>query len=296
MAALANELPMFDVVHDYYAEATVLSAELEQPLRDEIKPRAHVKLPKDGHYQFKQADPFRFEGILSYQSGYTQVAGHPSSKVAGFTTLATSVLEGLNVLDVITADRVVAQISTVHPAYGTGQVPSVTFLGTRFDNLRIGGHKVEVERSLDILGPRSEDDRSYFDDRDVLGRISDQYKTIAKTKNLPDWAAREYPEGRPALNGSRKLECSVVNGVKGAPGTPFGHVIDLPHFGKIFLGELQVEREPGEPSKGKYDAYTFHLTMIRLEMGCLAKGCAKIVALDTNGQGSGGGTKGGGKP
>jgi hypothetical protein len=283
---------MFDVVHDYYAEATVLSAELEQPLRDEIKPRAHVKLPKDGHYQFKQADPFRFEGILSYQSGYTQVAGHPSSKVAGFTTLATSVLEGLNVLDVITADRVVAQISTVHPAYGTGQVPSVTFLGTRFDNLRIGGHKVEVERSLDILGPRSEDDRSYFDDRDVLGRISDQYKTIAKTKNLPDWAAREYPEGRPALNGSRKLECSVVNGVKGAPGTPFGHVIDLPHFGKIFLGELQVEREPGEPSKGKYDAYTFHLTMIRLEMGCLAKGCAKIVALDANGtggKGSGGG-------
>ena len=94
------------------------------------------------------------------------------------------------------------------------------------------------------------------------------------------------------LNGSRKLECSVVNGVKGAPGKPFGHVIDLPHFGKIFLGELQVEREPGEPSKGKYDAYTFHLTMIRLEMGCLAKGCAKIVALDANGtggKGSGGG-------
>lgn len=290
MAALANELPMFEeAVHEYYAEANVLSAELEQPLREEIKPRARVKLPKDGHYQFKQADHFRFEGILSYQSGYTQVAGHPSSKVAGFTTLATSVLEGLNVLDVITADRVVAQISTVHPAYGTGQVPSVTFLGTRFDNLRIGGHKVEVERSLDILGPRNEDDRSYFEDTGVLGRISQQYDTIATAENLPDWAAKEYPKGRPALNGSKKLECSVVNRVKGAPGTPFGHVIDLPHFGKIFLGELQVEREPGDPSKKKYDAYTFHLTMIRLEMGCLAKGCARIVALDSNGKGKGGG-------
>src|SRR5580698_11284354 len=184
MAALANELPMFDVVHDYYAEATVLSAELEQPLRDEIKPRAHVKLPKDGHYQFKQADPFRFEGILSYQSGYTQVAGHPSSKVAGFTTLATSVLEGLNVLDVITADRVVAQISTVHPAYGKGQVPSVTFLGTRFDNLRIDGHAVEVERNLEILGPKPVDDESYFDNREVLDRISQQYDRIATAQNL----------------------------------------------------------------------------------------------------------------
>lgn len=280
-------------VHDYFAEANVMSAELEQPLRDEIKARARVKLPKDGHYQFKRADPFRFEGILSYESGYTQVAGHPSSKTVGFTTLATSVLERVNVLDVITADRVVAQISTVHPIYGKGQVPSVTFLGTRFDNLRIGGHKVEVERSLDILGPRNEDDRSYFEDRDVLDRISQQYEKIAKAENLPDWAATEYPKGRPALNGSGQLECSVVSGVKGAPGTPFGHVIDLPHFGKIFLGELKVEREPGNPTKGQNDAYTFHLTMIRLEMGCLAKGTAKFVSLDSNGTGSGGGTRGG---
>ena len=285
MAALANKVPIVEPLHDYFAEANVLSAELEQPLRDKIKARAHVKLPKDGHYQFKQADPFRFEGILSYRSGYTQVAGHPSSKIAGVTTLATSVLEGVNVLDVITADRVVAQISTVHPIYGKGQVPSVTFLGTRFDNLRIGGHKVEVERSLDILGPRSEDDQSYFDNREVLDRISQQYETIAKAKNLPDWAASEYPKGRPALNGSGQLECSVVSGVKGAPGTPFGHVIDLPHFGKIFLGELKVEREPGNPSKGVYDKYKFHLTMIRLEMGCLAKGTAQIAALDTNGSG-----------
>jgi len=289
MAALANKVPIVEPLHDYFAEANVLSAELEQPLRDKIKARAHVKLPKDGHYQFKQADPFRFEGILSYRSGYTQVAGHPSSKIAGVTTLATSVLEGVNVLDVITADRVVAQISTVHPIYGKGQVPSVTFLGTRFDNLRIGGHKVEVERSLDILGPRSEDDQSYFDNREVLDRISQQYETIAKAKNLPDWAASEYPKGRPALNGSGQLECSVVSGVKGAPGTPFGHVIDLPHFGKIFLGELKVEREPGNPSKGVYDKYKFRLTMIRLEMGCLAKGTAQIAALDANGTGKGGG-------
>jgi hypothetical protein len=289
MAALPNELSMVqsvhDAVHNYYAEASVLSAGLEQPLKDEIKPRVHVKLPKDGHYQFKQADPFRFEGIVSYQSGYTQVAGHPSSKTAGFTTLATSVLEGLNVLDVVTADRIVAQISTVHPVYGTGQVPSVTFLGTRFDNLRIGGHKVEVERNLDILGPRHEDDHSYFDDRDVLDRISQQYERIATAENLPGWAGKEYPKGRPALNGNGELECSLVNRVADAPGISFGHVIDLPHFGRIFLGELKAERVPGNPSKGIYDTYKFHLVMIRLEMGCLAQGSAKIVALDTNGSG-----------
>jgi len=294
MAALANEFPLVKPVHNYYAEANVLHADLEQPLRDKIRPQAFVKLPRDGQYQFSQATPFRFEGILSYQGGYTQVAGHPSSKIAGFATLTTSVIEGLNVLDVVTADRVVAQISTVHPAYGTGQVPSVTFLGTRFDNLRIDGRKVEVDRCLDILGPKPADDESYFDNRDVLNRISTQYERIATAEDLPEWAAEQYPKDRPVLNGDGKLECSLVRGVAGAPGTPFGHVIDLPHFGKIFLGELRVEREPGNPNKGIYDAYKFHLTMIRLKMGCLAEGNISVAALDSNGQGSGGGTKGGG--
>jgi hypothetical protein len=291
MAALPNGLSMVEPKpdHTYYAEANVLAADLEQPLKEKIRPQSFVKLPRDGQYQFSQADPFRFEGILSYKSGYTQVAGHPSSKTAGFATLATSVLEGLNVLDVVTADRVVAQISTVHPIYGTGQVPSVTFLGTRFDNLRIAGHKVEVERSLDILGPKPAGDESYFENRDVLGRISEQYEKLATALHLPEWASTKYPADRPALNGNGELQCSVVDCVKGAPGTSFGHVIDLPHFGKIFLGELRIEREPGNPPLEIYDAYKFHLTMIRLEMGCLSDGTVRAVSLDTNGKGSKGG-------
>jgi len=272
-------------VHNYYAEANVLTADLEQPLKDKIRPQAFVKLPRDGHYQFRQADPFRFEGILSYKGVYTQVAGHPSSKTAGFTTMSTSVVEGLNVLDVVTADRVVAQISTVHPVYGKGQVPSVTFLGTRFDNLRIAGHRVEVERGLDILGPKPAGDESYFDNREVLDRISQQYDRIAAAKDLPAWASEEYPKGRPALNGHGELKCSVVNSLKGSPGFSFGHVIDLPHFGKIFLGELRVERKLGDPSNGKYDTYEFHLTMIRLKMGCLADGTVGVTTADTNGTG-----------
>src|ERR1019366_5208758 len=249
MAALPNELSMVEPnpFHNYYAEANVLTADLEQPLKDKIRPQAFVKLPRDGQYQFSQADPFRFEGILSYKSGYTQAAGHPSSQIGGFTTPATSVLEGLNVLDVVTAGRGAGQISTVHPVYGTGQVASVTFLGTRFDNLRIAGHKVEVERSLDILGPKPVDDESYFDNRDVLDRISQQYERIAAANDLPDWAAEQYPKGRRALNGNGELQCSLISSVAGAPGFSFGHVIDLPHFGKIFLGELKVEREPGNP-------------------------------------------------
>jgi len=277
-------------VHNYYAEANVLSADLKQPLKEKIPPRVQVKLPSNGRYQFKKASTFRFEGIISYRSAYSQVAGHPSSKSNGFATLATAVVEGLNVLDVVTADRVVAQISTVHPVFGTGQVPSVTFLGTRFENLRISGHEVTVTRNLDILGPKPAGDKSYFDDSGVQARISQQNDRIATATGLPAWIAAAYPKGRPALNAQGELECSLVDSVAAAPGvsiggTSFGHVIDVPHFGKIFLAELKVERKPGNPGKGVYDTYEFHLTMIRLDMGCLAAGTAAAAALDTNGGG-----------
>ncbi len=57
---------------------------------------------------------------------YTQVAGNRSTKSGqGWTTLTTSVIEGLNVLDVVTADRVVGQTITEHPL--EGYVPSDQF-------------------------------------------------------------------------------------------------------------------------------------------------------------------------
>ena len=274
-----------DPVHFYHADAYVLKADLKQPVSSDIQPQALVELPVNGTYTFQRAEPFKLFGVLSYKSGYSQVAGHPSTKGHGFTTLATSVAEDLNVLDVVTADRVVGQISTEHPI--DGEVPSVTFLGTRFVNLRIGGHKVELDQDVHILGPKPAKDKSYFDEPEVLARMSRQYTNIRKSKGLPDWAAEQFRWDKGAAkNGT--ASCSLVNKVSGAPGTSFGHVIDLPHFGKIFLGELTVTRQPPK-TRDENETYHFQLKMIRLEMGCIATGSTTVVALDANGTGSGGG-------
>jgi hypothetical protein len=268
--------------HEYYADAFVLSADLKQPVPSVIEPQFQVTLPEDGTYQYQTAPAYNLYGVLSYKSGYTQVSGHPSSKRDGFTTLATSVVEGLNVLDVVTADRVVGQISTTHPI--DGAVPSVTFLGTRFVNLRIGGHKVEVDQDLHILGPKPANDRFYLDDPDVQTRMSDQYSRIQQKRDLPDWARQQFQWENARTQLGRQGSCSLVKGIDGAPGESFGHVIDLPHFGRIFLGELSVDRTPPtEP--GGYETYTFHLAMIRLEMGCIGAGNLTAVALDSNGTG-----------
>src|SRR4029077_15278347 len=173
----AQPLVAIDRSHYYYADAEVLSANLVQPLEHEIKRQAYVKLPKDGQYQFKRADAFRLEGIISYESGYTQVAGHRSAKPGhGFTTLTTAVVEGLNVLDVVTADRVVGQISTEHPLEGYD--PTVTFLGTQFENLKIGGKLVEVILDLSVCDQEKEGtypSGPCVSDQGFLARVGEQY-------------------------------------------------------------------------------------------------------------------------
>ena len=139
------------------------------------------------------------------------------------------------------------------------------------------------EKVVDILGPKPTRKKSYFEDSGVLGRISTQYSAIRKAKGLPLWASERYRWDRKATQAG-SMCCSLVRSVKGFPGICFGHVIEVPHFGKIFLGELKVERKKPERS-GDPETYTFHLTMIRLELGCVAHGSGNIVPLDSNGGG-----------
>jgi len=275
-----------DPGHIFHANAYVLDATIEQPVREKTGRQAYVELPSDGKYQFQSAQPFQLFGVLSYRSGYTQVAGHKSPKGHGYTTLTTAVVEGLNVLDVVTADRVVGQISTDHTF--DSDVPHVTFLGTRFVNLRIGGHKVDVDHDLHILGPKPARDKSYLEDAGVLSRMSHQVANIRKVKNLPEWAHEHFQRDKAIAKREGRATCSLVRGIHGAPGTSFGHVIDLPNFGKIFLGELTVQCKPAQ-SNDDYDAYHFQLTMVRLEMGCIGTGTVKMAALDSNGKGGKGG-------
>jgi len=177
------------------------------------------------------------------------VAGTRSSKVGyGWVTLATSVVTGLNVHDMVTADLVFAQVSTEHPL--EGYVPSVTFLGTRFENLRIGGRELEPVFDLGICGPKPDGDKPYLQDPGFLSRVSQQYERINSVPGLPDWARQQYHWDPAAVGQTGKVECSLVaNVAQAAPGTSFGPSVRVPGFGKVSLATLAVDR-------------AFHLTMV----------------------------------
>jgi len=281
--------------HEYHADAQLLSGHLQRPVEREIDEQAFVSLKgrRDRHF-FQRAERYSADGLISFESGYTRVSGSHAEK-HGWVTLATAVLEGLNVLEVITADRVVAQVSTEHPPED-GHVPSVTFLGTRFENLRISGYPVDLEFDLGIYGDKPAHDRPYSEDSDFLDRMQRQGEGLASILILPGQLRVQYDRElkhlaevrkRPRIYGEgykSTLKCSLVKSVGAIPtAQSFGNVLEIPGFGTVTLAKVEIEQTGNEDSDDNVTTY-FDLTMLDIKMGSVAEGSVQAVNVGANGK------------
>jgi hypothetical protein len=281
----------------YFAEATALSGKLLLPLEQEIQRQAFAKLPDKGGYVAQRADKFRVESAISYESAHTQVAGNREKKQGrGYNTLVTSVIEGLNILDVVTADLVVAQISTEHPPDGGGFVPSITFLGTRFENLRIAGHEVKLKLCLDIFGKRLEDDSPYTRSPEFVNKVAEQHARVREQESSHENPLKELlerfnivPETFANSTGEEEnVECSLVDKAEGTyPGQTSGHVIHVPHFGTIHLARLRLKHDDFKPGTRTPRKTHLELTMVDADMGCVSHGQVQGATAKTNGMPTG---------
>ena len=268
--------------HHYHAEATILTGELFHPLQQQIKPQTNAKLAETGGYLSEHSEPYRLEGVISFDKAYTQVAGGEDPTKPGdhgWNTLATTVIENLNVLDVITADRVVGQIATVHPK--VGYVPRVYFLGTRFEGLRVAGHPVTVHfppyHPYHLGEKPPEGDRAYTQHEGFLGQVRSLFAGVRSAAGVPTDLLDLCKDDAVKKEGSGKtykesLECSLVSSVD-LSGVPdyirgFGHVLHIRDFGRVYLGLLRVEHSDFN-DKGVPKTTLFDLTMLKFKLGCI---------------------------
>jgi hypothetical protein len=275
-------------VHYFHADASAFGGYFERPIEHTIAPQAPMSLSPSGGYGSARSENFRLEGVVSYKSASTQVSGRLSKKEGhGWVTLATATVEGLNVLDVVTADRLTAQVSTEHPLEGDN--PRVTFLGTSFENLKIAGCPIDIKLDFNICDQGNGNgypSEPCIEDDEFLARVADQYKRMTNAKNLPewvkdrsipDWIKERYEWDSEQSENVGSVLCAIVNeaavreGCDQFPGRPFGSVFEVPDFGRVFLGELFV------------DCNSYRLTTIRLEMGCSGEGSVSGPTAMTNG-------------
>jgi len=260
--------------YHYHAGAHALSGHLTRPLEHVIEVQAGTTLPTTGGHGSSRIEDFRFNEMVSFDAAYSQVSGSEKKVENGntiHTTLATSVVEGLNILDVVTADRVVARLSS---SYDLGDESRILVLGSRFENLRIAGFKIEVVLHHELILELNSFEKVIVE----FGKNGEFWK-MAHAPVAPG----ESPKKLPAkVEKHGVVRCSMVKELQPekCPGIVrhghYGHVLVVPDFGKIHLAEILFE----------YGRKT--LTMLRIELGSPNGGALTVTEATSNGRPPGG--------
>jgi hypothetical protein len=263
-----------DRIHTYYAEAHAIGRHTKSQQPTSVRIHGQIFLDADaGGKKTCELAPIEDIGI-SIGSAFLEVSG-AFDPAQGWITIAKCVLSGFNARGVLTADKIVATMRAVHPLLG--YVPAFCFDEVRFDNLQINGASVTPAFNLKITGKtpaevagKNPDSDPYLDEyltsEEFLAAVKAQDAAIAGNGNAPDFAKTKYKR----QPGKCTVECSVVTGATGVPREyrAAGHVIEVPEFGNVFLGEFSVGRH-------------FDLNLMRLE---LADGVFTIGGPSVNGK------------
>jgi hypothetical protein len=247
----------------YHADASPFGGHITHPVDTVIPAHGSSSLSQAGGHASGSMGSFRLDDIASHEGTHSKIYGAVHKTTGDWTTTVTSVVEGLNVLDVVKADRVVSKLVVTHPA--AGYHPRVSFVGSHFENLSIAGVKVNpvLDHNLLTLPKNKFPSAPFTEDKTFMDRAIGQSQKMMKAKSAPAWVPARYGWVNSEKERRKKgyVLCSLVEEVEGAkPGSWFGHAIHVPGFGNIFLGEVAVAHGH------------FRLTMIRMEMGCAADG------------------------
>jgi hypothetical protein len=238
--------------HSYYRlDASALSGFVTEPFQRSIPTLAPTTLPQAGGFATARAGAFNLDEVVSASSAYTLVTAR-RSRDGSTLALATAVIEDLNILEIVTARRIVAQITVTLPE---GDKPRrISLAGSRFEGLCVAGHEGVARLSRALLPIDSGTSDSSGSELPLLwqGLLDEQ----VKSKDPRSLVERfEGPEGK--LWG--------------------GHIIKIPGYGEIILGQLDVTHE------------SVQLISIRAVLGCQVTGVVTgPTPMISGGGGSGG--------
>lgn len=245
----------------YHACAHAFSGRFTRPFDEQIHVQAMSSLPLTGGHGSARVENFKFHEFISFKAGYTHVSGGLQPDDESNNTLVTSVLEGLNLLDVLTADRVVCRLYSKHPKRAAEG--NITMHGSKFENLRICGHPVTMNLDFGL-----------FEGIPTFERAQAEYakkKDFWKTAKDPLQAGKDLPSQKD----TGEFLCSLVKGQVQveSPGVQVsGHSIYVPGFGRVYFAEVFMS----------YGTRT--LTMLRFEFGSTTGGSGSGASGTTNGK------------
>ena len=263
---------------------------ITRPLQDTLVSQVAAVLPISGGHSSSSLENFRFRGVVSFRRAHSAVSGSFDECHNRYTACAYSVVEGLNIADMVTADRVVSRVAVYSPEVGLDGEHSFDITGSHFDNLRIAGHLIDVKlatrvfhdhdtyskiarahhaRKMDDwlsgikLGSLSIGELAQLEDAyHALGGISEMVRQWKRVGDRPKYRGNYLfsPANHLKLEDHAESNTEI---------RAFGAIILVPKFGVVRLADLLIHESSRQ------------LIMLRVEMcstmeGSLAMGSARV--------------------
>lgn len=204
-----------------------------------------AKVPLLGGMATQQRSATRMPFLAFESASVTAFGGVDNEGTA--RSYAQAVVERLNVLEVVTADRCVATVSSEQRP---GEQPTIRIQDARVDGLRVFGRAVEVQFSFPF------NEFPTFED----------WHRFASNHNLEEWAVREE---KPAQDDNQLTWAHLGINLRGAGFSESnveieGNVMHLPDFGSIHFGEILIAR-----------SYR-RISMLRFQLGSPVEGQIEV--------------------
>ncbi|MBZ5604858.1 MAG: hypothetical protein LAO79_21380 [Acidobacteriia bacterium] len=244
----------------YHAEAVAATGKITLPFQETMPIQASAALPINGGHGSARAEKFRHRNIFSFECAESNVVGSYSELDKAHGTLSYVVVEGLNILDVVTCDRMVVRLTSKHS--DDRSEASFIILGSRFENLRIAGHPFDVDLATDTFSSLS-----------TWSRLTESYGKEARVQGEIDRLIMAPNEGGGFKSPSGVLGVTLARNLDNLPPglTRRDHGIYVPHFGTVYLGEYFIS-----PTARR-------LLMLHVDLGCSIEGCYGVGSSGGNG-------------
>jgi hypothetical protein len=244
----------------YHAEAVAASGHITLPYQESIEIQASAALPPCGGHGTSRSENFRHRNVFSFHHAESHVVGSYSAKDKAHGSLSSVVVEGINIMNVVTCDRLVMRLTSKHD--DAGGEPSFMIHGSHLHNLKIAGHQIDIPLATDL-----------FCENSTWTKLTKSFKSDARSKKemqaltLLEGEGDNLPESKGMLGFTlARIPAALPGGLRRN-----GHGIYVPHFGTIYVGEFFVSRT------------TRRLMMLKVELGCSVEGGIGIGSGEGNG-------------
>ena len=239
-----------------------LTANFTRPADHHIDAQASSSLCATGGNSRARVDNFHYRDLISFSAGHTHISAGYEDDEASNETLATATVEGLNILNVVTADLVIARTYSKYAKQGASE-GRVSMHGCEFKNLRISGQPAKIELNFALferIQTFKEAQEAYLQQGEFWEIAKDPFQTGQDLPPQKDTGA---------------FLCSLIKGAiqVDAPGVrTAGHAVFIPDFGTLYLAEMMIS----------HGLRTF--SMIRFNLDSAVSATGSIACGSTNGK------------